>query len=249
MKVNRIFNYFIVLFTLCLNLLCLGQSNIEKHRIRSIAVNSDYLIEIVLPKEYSKEEKYPIVYCTDWFHTSGFLKSIYSWLEYGRSVKNVILVGISVEKNAQEWSVNRYRDFTPTHPHDNYSIGYTYAPALELTGGANNFVKFIKHELIPFAESKFSSDTSKRGFIGYSLGGLLCAYILYHDPGIFHYYLIGSPSLWWDNFSLINELKDSKTEPIRQGKIYLSIGEYEDGEMLQGFGQLRDYIEKTVQIH
>jgi hypothetical protein len=244
MEMNRIIKW---LFFCFLNFFCLlsfGQEKVEKFNIKSNAVQTEYMIEVVLPKEFSEEEKYPIIYCTDWYLTSGFLKSIYSWLEFGRSVESVILVGISVEKNAQDWSMNRYRDFTPTYPKDEYSIGYTYTPALEQTGGAENFATFIKYELIPFIESKYTSDTLRRGFIGYSLGGLFGTYILYSNADLFHYYLIGSPSLWWDSFSLINELKNSKLVPIKQGKIYLSVGENEDGVMLQGYGFLKDKLRR-----
>jgi hypothetical protein len=222
---------------------CLGQTDTQTVSIYSKAVKAEYSIEIVLPQKYSPKEKYPIVYCADWYHTSGFLKAIRRWLEFGRSAENVILVGISNEKNAHEWALNRNRDFTPSQPHDNYSIGYTYAPALKLTGGAGKFVEFLRNELIPYVERKYTADTSQRGFIGYSLGGLLGTYILCHEPHLFRYYLISSPSLWWDNFSLINDCKaNSNVEQVKQGRIYLSVGENEDGVMLQGFGMLKERL-------
>jgi predicted alpha/beta superfamily hydrolase len=62
------------------------------------------------------------------------------------------------------------------------------------------------------------------------LGGLLATEILLEKPGLFNQYIIVSPSLWWDNESLLArapELLSKTADP--KIKIYLSIGN--EGQM------------------
>ena len=47
--------------------------------------------------------------------------------------------------------------------------------------------------------------SSSKTIIGQSLGGLLATEILFKKPELFNKYIIVSPSLWWDNGSLLNQ--------------------------------------------
>jgi predicted alpha/beta superfamily hydrolase len=143
------------------------------------------------------------------------------------------------------WSTMRYRDFTPARPTDDYSKQHTYAKALDNTGGAGRFVSFLKDELIPHIESAYPVDSSRRGFLGYSLGSLLGAYILTKDPQLFQYYLIGSPSIWYNEYTLALEFEKAPAKDLESVKrIYLSVGDQESWEMLKGFGILRDALKE-----
>ena len=68
--------------------------------------------------------------------------------------------------------------------------------------------------LQPFIENKYKTTASKT-IIGQSLGGLLAAEILLKKPNLFNKYIIISPSLWWNNGSLLNQPAD-----ILQDKFY-----------------------------
>jgi len=60
--------------------------------------------------------------------------------------------------------------------------------------------------------------------IGESLGGLLATEILFTKPSLFNKYIIISPSLWWDEGSLLNHsttLPENISKPIN---IYIAVG-------------------------
>jgi hypothetical protein len=224
--------------------ICRGDADTRRFELQSKAVGVPYSIEVVLPAGAATSgAKYPAVYCTDWFILSDYLKSLPKLMDMGRLTEPLIFVGISQPGTMREWAAARTRDFTPARPVDEYSKQNTYADALDLAGGAARFMAFLKDELIPQIESAYPADPAQRGFAGYSLGGLLGTYILASEPQLFQCYLIGSPSLWFNEFVLTLELE--KVAPGRFdsiARVYLSVGEEESWEMLKGFGMLRDTL-------
>ncbi len=109
-----------------------------------------------------------------------------------------------------------------------------------MAGGVAEFAVFLKDELIPVIESRYPADPSRRCFAEYSLGGLLGVYLLTADPEMFQYYLLGSPSLWFNNFYLDSVFTWAPVERLKGiGSVHLSVGEEESWEMLKGFDVLR----------
>ena len=112
-----------------------------------------------------------------------------------------------------------------------------------MTGGAAQFAVFLEEELIPYIESKYPADPSRRCFAGYSLGGLLGVHLLTANPQLFQNYLLGSPSLWYNHYYLGPELEKMPPDRLRAIKrVYLSVGEEESWEMLKGFDILRSAL-------
>lgn len=221
-----------------------GQGDIRRFELQSKAVGAPYAIEVVLPSGAAASgSKYPALYITDWFILADYFKSLPRLMDMGRLTEPFILVGISQPGKDQDWAAARTRDFTPARPADEYSKRNTYADAIELAGGAARFAAFLKEELIPKIESSYPADPARRGFAGYSLGALFGTFLLARDPELFQYYLLGSASLWYNEYGLALELE--KTAPDRFdsiSRIYLSVGEEESWEMLKGFGMLRDTL-------
>jgi len=235
-----------ILSVVALGTPCNGQGTSRRFDLQSKANGVKYTIEIVLPSgPAANGPKYPVIYCTDWFVLSDYLKTLPKLLDMGRLTEPFAFVGISVQGNMDDWSMMRYRDFTPARPKDDYSKQHTYAKALDITGGAERFVTFLKDELIPHIESAYPVDPSRRGFLGYSLGSLLGAYILTKDPQLFQYYLIGSPSMWYSEYTLAFEFEKAPAKGLESVKrIYLSVGDEESWEMFKGFGILRDALKE-----
>jgi predicted alpha/beta superfamily hydrolase len=62
--------------------------------------------------------------------------------------------------------------------------------------------------------------SANRTIIGQSLGGLLATQVLFSKPALFNRYIIISPSLWWNNGSLL-----SKPIPaLGKTDIYIGVG-------------------------
>jgi hypothetical protein len=233
----------------CLGVICLlvpcdpcrGEAVVHRFDVTSKAVGARYTIEVVVPSGApATGSKLPTVYCTDWFILSDFLKALPGLMDMGHLTEPFVLVGISQPGGPDAWATARTRDFTPARPTDDYSKRNVSASAVELAGGAGRFVSFLRDELIPRVESTCPADPSRRGFLGYSFGGLLGVQILAREPRLFHYYLLGSPSVWFNDYALALELQRAPAgslESVR--RVYVSVGEEESWEMLKGFGLVR----------
>ncbi|HQF88223.1 MAG TPA: alpha/beta hydrolase-fold protein [Acidobacteriota bacterium] len=224
---------------------CCG-ADVQRFEMRSETVGATYTIEVVLPAGAAAgDARYPVVYCLDWYILGDYLQSLPKLMDMGRLTEPFVMVGISQPGGMHEWATTRTRDFTPGRPTDDYSKQNTYPRAVELAGGMTRFSTFLKNELVPRIEASFPADPSRRCLMGYSLGGLMGTCVLAQDPQLFQYYLIGSPSLWYNDFGLAVELDKLTAEKLRGVRgVYLSVGDAESWEMLKGYGLLRDALMK-----
>jgi predicted alpha/beta superfamily hydrolase len=120
-----------------------------------------------------------------------------------------ILVGIE--------NTDRKRDFTFPTSIDADKKNYP------TTGGSANFIRFLETELMPMLEKKYGFG-GKKSLIGQSLGGLLATEILFTKPQLFEQYIIISPSLWWDNESLLKKGQNLAEYQGKKIEIFLAVG-------------------------
>lgn len=191
----------------------------ETVAINSKILNEDRLLNIYLPYGYSADsiKKYPVIYLLDgtadedFIHISGLVQfGSYPWINM---IPETIVVGIS--------NIDRKKDFT--YPTNNVKDKEDFPT----TGGSENFINFIEKELQPFISKNYNITTTKT-IIGQSLGGLLATEILFKKPDLFDNYIIVSPSLWWDDESL---LKTSATTFKTTKSIYIGVGK--EGEIME----------------
>lgn len=207
--------------------------------------DATYVIDIILPDNYDSGHQYPIAYCVDYWLGSKFVPGMLYCLNFSQAIDPVIVVGIGNEGSFNDWQMERTRDLTPYHiPENDISDSHSVGTR-GVTGGADHFLRFIKNELIPLVESRYSADSLNRGFFGYSLGGLFGVYALINEPHLFQKYYLGSPSLQYNDFALFDSLNHMLPEDLTGIKsIYISVGEKESGTMLKGFADLRYWFEK-----
>jgi hypothetical protein len=174
------------------------------------------ILNIYLPEGYSSDDTvhYPVIYLLDggadedFIHVAGIIQfDNFPWIN---RVPRSIVVGIA--------NTDRKRDFTfPTSIEADRKDFPT-------TGKSSRFIAFIENELQPFIEQKYRTSVSKT-IIGQSLGGLLATEILLTKPQLFDQYIIISPSLWWDDGSLLKKeakfLNPGFTQKI---KVYIAVG-------------------------
>ena len=217
--------------------LCWG----EVHHLQSTALGEDRPLNIVLPSGYIADDtsRYPVIFLLDGsldedlVHVAGALQ--FATMEWIAWQQPSILVGVG--------NVDRKRDFTfPT----------TVAKDKELyptTGGSANFIRFLAEELVPYIDARFRTKPD-RLLIGQSLGGLLATELLLEQPGLFQRYVIASPSLWWDNGSLLKRLAGSQPEErAAPHSVFIAVGK-EGKVMVQGAKQLHALLDKnrTLQV-
>lgn len=188
----------------------LGQS----YEMKSAILSETRQLNVYFPDGYNEKDTthYNVIYLLDggmdedFVHIVGLVQfNTFPWIA---RVPNSIIVGVV--------NVDRKRDMTfPT----------TVAAdkkAYPTTGGSAKFISFIEKELQPWVNSHFKTN-SNATLIGESLGGLLATEILYTKPSLFNYYIIVSPSLWWDNGSMLKRnlnLKDVKRPTV----VYIAVG-------------------------
>lgn len=194
-------------------------SNGEKIEFLSEILNEQRTFNIYLPNGYSIDSSklYPIIYLLDgsmdedFIHISGIVQfGSFSWINM---LPESIVVGIA--------NIDRKRDFTFQTNNKKDKEDYP------TTGSSANFMNFLEKELQPFIDAKYKTNSVKT-LIGQSLGGLLATEILFKKSDLFDNYIIASPSLWWDDESLL------KLKPVNYStrkSIYIAVGK--EGEVME----------------
>lgn len=191
----------------------------ESIAFKSKILNEDRTINIYLPNGYGQEEgkTYPVIYLLDgsrdedFIHIAGLVQfGSFSWINM---LPETIVVGIG--------NVDRKRDFT--YPTNNKRDKKDYPT----TGESATFISFIEQELQPFIDNIYPTNDTKT-IIGQSLGGLLATEILYKKPNLFDHYIIISPSLWWDDESLLKEELSPSNAPQ---SVYVGVGK--EGKVME----------------
>lgn len=191
----------------------------EIQTLPSEILHEDRTLNIYLPAGYGVDplKKYPVIYLLDGSKDEDFVHIVglaqFANFPWTNMLEPTIIVGIG--------NVDRKRDFT--YPSNNTKDN----EELPTSGGSAKFIDFIEQELQPFIASTYSTNNNKT-IIGQSLGGLLATEILYKSPNLFTNYIIVSPSLWWDDGSLLAD-----EPPILSSKktVYLAVGK--EGDMME----------------
>ncbi len=102
-------------------------------------------------------------------------------------------------------------------------------------GGAADFLRFVREELIPLIEAEYRADSSDRALYGHSAGGWFGLYALLEGEGTFQRVIAGSPSLFWDD-SYFFRLEESYAQANSSlpARVFLSMGAEEPNGPLAG---------------
>jgi hypothetical protein len=215
--------------------------NTEQFSITSEYVKGEnYLIQVSLPFGYSSSHKsYPVLYVLDGDYAFGITKGITDLLMIGKEIKGIIVIGISYGKGVFAWSIKRTRDLTPSHD--------TIFAKGQNTGGADNFLKFVQYELFPAVNRNYRTNPDSSAICGESLGGLLNSYILWKQPELFKGYIIISPSLIWNNKSVLKlESEYFVNHKDLNKAVYIAYGSLDSKEVI--ISPATELI-KVIQMH
>lgn len=200
----------------------------ERLEIQSEILKETRSVNIYLPLGYSRDsiKSYPVIYLLDggldedFLHIAGLVQfGSFSWINM---LPESIVVGIA--------NVDRKRDFTFPTKNERDKRDFP------TSGGSAKFIQFIEKELQPLIESRYKT-VAPHTLIGQSLGGLLATEILFKTPNLFDNYIIVSPSLWWDDGSLL----EYEPVPARSGiSVFIAVGK--EGEIMER--QARELYEK-----
>ena len=229
--------YAILFITILYNSATIAQEDSEpitigfEQQIESNILQETRPLLIHLPNGYEEGDKqYPVIYLLDgrghFHHTTGTMQ----FLARSGRMPEMIIVGIPN-------TTDRTRDLTPVITGDEKRFA--------TAGGADNMVKFINDELVPFIDKKYRT-TPYKLLIGHSFGGLFAIHAMVHHAEVFNAYVAISPSLWWDNQVLVDQA-DSFLEknPEYKASLYMTMGN-EGGAMLGGAWKLAAILEEKA---
>jgi predicted alpha/beta superfamily hydrolase len=183
---------------------------------KSAVLGEKRSILVKLPENYGKlpGQKYDVLYVLDGEWNAKLVADIQGYLEQMGNMPSTIIVGIL--------NNDRDRDLTPTH-----------VAAKATSGGAENFLAYIKNELLPYVNKTYAV-SGKRILFGHSVGGLFAMYSLLNNPGLFDDLIISDPSFWWDGMhinqaavgklSSLNDIKINMYLAACGGPTYVSMG-------------------------
>lgn len=173
----------------------LWSPTLKEWRGYSVYTPPGYLQSIYLKRAY------PVLYVLDGpvhFHSlSGLVQILATGVNGTYVIPEMIVVSIN--------NTNRTRDLTPTHS----TIGYDgkAAPGLAASGGGENFLTFMRTELVPHIDTMYRTEPY-RVFVGHSFGGITVINALYTTPNFFNAYVAIDPSFWWDNWLQVRKAAD-----------------------------------------
>lgn len=206
----------------------------SSQKLQSRALAETRELNVYLPEDYSADSTttYPVIYLLDGSANEDFIHvaGIVQFLTMIEAIPKSILAGIV--------NVDRRRDFTfPTRiAQDKKSF--------PTTGSSAKFIDFLETELQPFVQRTYRTN-GIRTIIGQSLGGLLAVEILLKKPTLFDNYMIVSPSLWWDNESLLTKAPELlATQSAIKASVYICVGS-EGKQMEQDANRLLSTLQTT----
>lgn len=213
----------------------------EEVTIHSSILSENRTLNIYLPAGYGVDplKKYPVIYLLDgskdedFIHIAGLAQ--FANFPWAQMLEPTIIVGIA--------NVDRKRDFT--YPSQNEQDN----KELPSSGKSEKFIDFISDELQPYIDSNYPTNNNKT-IIGQSLGGLLATEILYTRPQLFTNYIIVSPSLWWDDRSLLSNYPNPTLD--QKKTVYLAVGK--EGEEMESvakqlYQKLKVLSKEELRIH
>ncbi len=152
-------------------------------RIDSRETGRPYHIYVRYPVDYEKErgQRYPVVYLTDGDSLFPILAAGHLFLHHDEKLPEALVVGIAY--GSFDPSVNRRDlDFTPPGGEPG-------------TGGAADFQRFLKTELLPEVERRYRADPGRRILFGQSRGGGFVLYSAVTDADLFWGRIASNPAL------------------------------------------------------
>ena len=208
--------------------------NTEVRMLSSSHADQEFKIKVGLPLSYSHTDlTYPVLYVLDPDIAFGTVAETAFLLQLGRELPELLLVGIGypVESAFGTFGL-RCRDLTPTEDNEWLEEFLKHMPVpMESrgTGGADDFLRFVRKELTPFVNANYRADPEDSALLGHSFGGLFALYALFHQPDTFKRYIIGSASTKWDNDVIFGYETDyAANNTDLPAKVFMSIGSLEE---------------------
>ncbi|WP_374535997.1 alpha/beta hydrolase [Chitinimonas taiwanensis] len=212
----------------------------------SLRLGRDYEAFVSLPADYAQStRRYPVLYVTDADYAFPLIRAIANRVDrHGVGLQDFILIGLSYAKG-ENGALSRNRDYTPG--------GAGVRPSPEQASGeygqAAAYLQFLREEALPVLERRYRIDPSRRIFVGHSYGALLGLHVLFTQPSLFSHYILGSPSLWFDQHqTFAAERRYAAQHKTLAARVRVFIGAEETVKLGRGRDMVGDLARFSAQI-
>ena len=178
-------------------------------RLESRALGEQRLIDVSLPRGYDADSaRHPVIVVLDGDPQVEAAAAIARSYALSGMMPRAIVVGVR--------NTNRMRDFTPAP-----APGFQVPPQATGAGGADNFLRFVADELLPWVDRNYRT-APMRVLVGHSLGGLFALHALAQRPTLFTGWVVMEPSTWWNERREFNAAKAMLRQPdARRARVML----------------------------
>ncbi|TFW32325.1 alpha/beta hydrolase [Massilia horti] len=199
--------------------------NTEVRDVKAPGLNREYQIFVSLPPSYATSSRsYPVVFVTDATYAFPLIRSIARRVgDKPPGLEEFVLVGLSYAKGDTP-TFSRNRDYTPV-PRTAKNVTSDIPGRAAAYGEGDGYRRFLASEVLPLVAKNYRVDAHRKIFIGHSYGSLLGLDILFKEPGMFDYYVLGSPSLWYEKGVMFEREKAyAALHRDLKARVYLGVG-------------------------
>jgi predicted alpha/beta superfamily hydrolase len=218
--------------------------------LHSESVGADFQVSVSFPFFYRQmpEARFPVLYVLDAWWTFGMATDIARVLSADQVIPQMIVVGVGYPGGIGEAIALRTRDMTLRK-----SEALEEMIAAEITafgphppldsGGSDDFLHFLRDELIPLIERDYRADPDRRVLHGHSLGGTFVVDALFRQPDTFTEYIASAPFLVADGgLSFENELEYAGQHKSIPAGLYMAVGTKDLPEIVSSVTALADTL-------
>jgi predicted alpha/beta superfamily hydrolase len=189
------------------------------YAFHSAILPDDRVVSIYLPPQYASEpsRRFSVFYMHDGqnlFDPRTSYVAGHTWragetadrMNRAGLAEPLILVGIA------NTGLRRMAEYTPTR---DYRLG---------GGEGHAYGRLLVEEVVPWIDASFRTlaGPAHTGLGGSSLGGLITLYLGLQNPGVFGRLAVLSPSIWWNQRSILGFVAEDPPTP--RPRIWLDIG-------------------------
>jgi len=195
------------------------------------ATGDAYRILVSHPKGKPPEQGYPVLYVLDGntiFASFAEARRLQQLAD--KNINNSLIVAVGYPTDEPYDYARRMYDFTPQFEDPMPPSEKVFATWK--SGGNDRFASFLLDVLRPEVAKRYSVNPDRQALFGHSLGGLFALHMLYKHPDAFRAIIAASPSIYWNNSSLLKEEREFTARltqsPFRTARLMMVVGDREE---------------------
>ncbi len=194
---------------------------------------TQHVVSVGLPARHESLDRMPLVLCLDGPWVFGTTLDATRIMSMSGEAPEALVVGLSfADRSMGEYLRQRARWFTPT-PFVPPAITGVKGVTAEECGQAHVLMDFIAGQLMAAIDEQVCGpagiEISERWLVGHSFSGLFGLRTLLTDATLFDKWLLASPSIWWDNRSILElEAAYASANDDLRARVFTSYGGEED---------------------